>query len=817
MLWGVTALTLLPGAGAHAAPAVMQVEQFDPQPAATAVLNVAGARVLSPWRWHTDLWLGFASRPLVVGVPEGPDETSGRGGLQYDRLRAEWVGAFGVPGGLQLGLAAPVAVATWEQTRGAVGQEQPSLQGPALGDLRVLLGADLLGWAHAGRLEALGLGLAAHATVWLPSGDTDRLLGEEGLRVEPRVSVDWSGPLGLYLAANLAYHIRPRSEVFSYVNDDRVRWSLAASLPLGSPALRALGVAHASHSLADSSSPTQSGALSELVGDDPVEVLAGLRWTSAVGLSTSLAAGTGVGEGIGTPAYRVLVRVGYSPAASSAPEPGERPSTRAPAGPLDPDGDGLAGADDDCPAQAEDPDGFADGDGCPEPDNDGDGVLDAVDRCPLQAETRNGHQDADGCPDVGPDADGDGIDDVLDLCPLAPELFNGVRDTDGCPEAPPPRAVDLSRPLLAGARPAASLSAAALPPLPLLVVRRDADGDGLMDDDEDCPDAAEDQDGFADGDGCPDPDDDGDGVLDGADRCPRQAETFNGYADDDGCPDVGPDADGDGVGDADDVCPLEPELRNGVRDTDGCPEAPPTVADPVEPPASASSLDAETVPPVGSQRDTAAAQAPPSPAPRLPALPPLLSYGDQDRDGLSDVEDLCPEAPEDPDGFQDLDGCPEPDDDGDRIADADDRCPRIAESPNGYEDGDGCPDVAPSALARLAGVVDQIRFRRASDVLRRRARRTLRRVARLLRSTPELSLEIRGHTDARGDPQRNRDLSRRRAAAVVRWLVAHGVAPGRLSSRGYGPDRPVATNRSARGRARNRRVELLYSNQESQP
>ena len=120
---------------------MLQVEQLEPQPAGAGVLNVASAQVLPAWRFSMDVWLSFASQPLVVGEPEGPDDPMATGGLQYDRLRAEWVGALGLPHGLQVGLAAPVALATWEQSRGQVGREQPALGGVAAGDLRVLLAA----------------------------------------------------------------------------------------------------------------------------------------------------------------------------------------------------------------------------------------------------------------------------------------------------------------------------------------------------------------------------------------------------------------------------------------------------------------------------------------------------------------------------------------------------------------------------------------------------------------------------------------------------------------------------------------------------
>ena len=99
--------------------------------------------------------------------------------------------------------------------------------------------------------------------------------------------------------------------------------------------------------------------------------------------------------------------------------------------------------------------------------------------------------------------------DAVDPCPQVPG------EPGGCP-------------LLAMAGPQA--------PLPLA----DVDGDGFEGDDDRCPYAAEDRDGFRDADGCPDLDDDGDGVPDAEDRCPRVAETSNGHLDADGCPDEAP-------------------------------------------------------------------------------------------------------------------------------------------------------------------------------------------------------------------------------------------------------------------------------------
>jgi outer membrane protein OmpA-like peptidoglycan-associated protein len=99
---------------------------------------------------------------------------------------------------------------------------------------------------------------------------------------------------------------------------------------------------------------------------------------------------------------------------------------------VDTDADGIMDKHDECPREAEDYDGYEDGDGCPDADNDGDGILDIDDDCPLQAEDMDGWEDEDGCPD--PDNDGDGILDVDDRCANNAETFNNFEDDDGCPD-----------------------------------------------------------------------------------------------------------------------------------------------------------------------------------------------------------------------------------------------------------------------------------------------------------------------------------------------------------------------------------------------
>jgi OOP family OmpA-OmpF porin len=101
----------------------------------------------------------------------------------------------------------------------------------------------------------------------------------------------------------------------------------------------------------------------------------------------------------------------------------------------------------------------------------------------------------------------------------------------------------------------------------------DRDGDGIPDDIDQCPDVAEDKDGFEDTDGCPDFDNDKDGIYDNQDQCPNEPEDRDGFQDMDGCPDF--DNDKDGIPDSLDQCPNQPETVNGYKDQDGCPDEKP--------------------------------------------------------------------------------------------------------------------------------------------------------------------------------------------------------------------------------------------------
>ena len=192
------------------------------------------------------------------------------------------------------------------------------------------------------------------------------------------------------------------------------------------------------------------------------------------------------------------------------------------------------------------------------------------------------------------------------------------------------------------------------------------------------------------------------------------------------------------------------------------------------------------------------------------AAGPPDNYGcpdrDSDGDGVVDRLDRCP-AEAGPVGNA---GCPprDTDGDGDGIIDRTDKCPTQPESPNGYQDEDGCPDEVPTKLKQFAGTIEGIVFKTGSAEIDPKSFPILKKAAGVFKESPVVMVEIQGHTDNQGDAGKNIDLSKRRAEAVKTWLVKNGIDGGRLSSEGFGPNKPIADNGSEPGRQRNRRVEF---------
>ncbi|MDH5675667.1 MAG: OmpA family protein [Myxococcales bacterium] len=317
----------------------------------------------------------------------------------------------------------------------------------------------------------------------------------------------------------------------------------------------------------------------------------------------------------------------------------------------------------------------------------------------------------------------------------------------------------------------------------------DPDKDGILTEVDSCPMDPEDFDKFEDADGCPEPDNDKDGVLDPSDKCPQVPEDRDGFEDTDGCPDT--DNDKDGILDPEDGCPMDPEDVDNFEDTDGCPDADndkdglPDTTDkcPMDPEDADQFEDEDGCP-----------------------------DPDNDKDGIPDATDKCPNDPEDIDNFEDTDGCPDPDNDNDGILDPNDKCPMEPETVNGHKDDDGCPDEAKGPVQIKHGKITTppVFFATGKDVILPKSFPILEMVAQTFKDNPWVKrVRIEGHTDDRGNDNYNLELSQRRAASVMRFLLERGVEAERLESAGYGETRPIASNKKSKGRAKNRRVDFV--------
>jgi OOP family OmpA-OmpF porin len=198
---------------------------------------------------------------------------------------------------------------------------------------------------------------------------------------------------------------------------------------------------------------------------------------------------------------------------------------------------------------------------------------------------------------------------------------------------------------------------------------------------------------------------------------------------------------------------------------------------------------------------------PQEPGPRENQGCPLI---DSDGDTLYDpgqpvpateVDD-CPKEP----GPRELQGCPDTDKDG--IIDKLDKCPDQPETRNQYEDEDGCPDELPKAVQKMSGVIEGIYFEVDKDAIKPRSKPVLDRAVKVLKEFPTTKWIIQGHTDSDGTREHNVDLSHRRAESVRKYLITNGIDGARLVPQGFGPDAPIDTNATPKGKAKNRRIEF---------
>ncbi|WP_457616642.1 OmpA family protein [Lutibacter sp.] len=258
-------------------------------------------------------------------------------------------------------------------------------------------------------------------------------------------------------------------------------------------------------------------------------------------------------------------------------------------------------------------------------------------------------------------------------------------------------------------------------------------------------------------------DKDGDGVKDNEDNCPEIA----GLKELGGCPD----ADQDGIPDADDLCPTV----YGTKALKGCPDT-----------------DNDGV------RDKY------DKCPLVKGNPKLNGCPDFDRDGIIDMKDACPKIP----GPISNNGCPEVDTDLDGVIDKLDKC-KLKPGPIS---NNGCPDNKKELEVKLAVLASDILFLPGTDIFYAKYENNLNQIAELMRTYNHLKFLIEGHTDRIGTEESNLELSLRRANKIVNYLVSRGVNKENFTIKSFGETKPIASNNTREGRAKNRRVEIKIVN-----
>jgi outer membrane protein OmpA-like peptidoglycan-associated protein len=250
----------------------------------------------------------------------------------------------------------------------------------------------------------------------------------------------------------------------------------------------------------------------------------------------------------------------------------------------------------------------------------------------------------------------------------------------------------------------------------------------------------------------PDPDSDGDGVLDRDDICPQVPKGDHPDPARPGCPRS--DADGDGVFDDQDRCPTTPAGPTPDPERLGCPDS------------------------------------------------------DDDNDRVLNQADQCRTVHQGINPDPARPGCPLPDRDNDSVPDQPDACPDQPGAPDPDPKKNGCPGLVRVEQTQIV-INRPVYFATLKDRILPRSFPVLKAVAEALRALPEIRLvAIEGHTDSQGKDAFNADLSQRRAASVMKFLIEQGIDAGRLKAIGHGESKPVASNKTAAGRAQNRRVEF---------
>jgi outer membrane protein OmpA-like peptidoglycan-associated protein len=454
---------------------------------------------------------------------------------------------------------------------------------------------------------------------------------------------------------------------------------------------------------------------------------------------------------------------------------------------MDTDSDGTPDHKDACPLK---PGSEAKG-GCPDVvendntgsvslvDSDGDGVVDQFDK---EANTPAGAKVYGN--GISLDSDYDGIPDHSDKCPIKP----GDVENDGCPiNDSEPTQIQLTDSDNDGVidqfdkdpnTPAGALVYGNGIPI-------DSDRDGLPDYKDECPLKA----GPVEKNGCPDDsrefdwnDSDGDGVVNEFDKEPNTPANARVYGNG-----VAIDSDYDDIPDHQDECPF----KAGPVENKGCPK----IEGAIE--ANINDSDKDGVIDLYDKE------------PNTPFGVKVYSNGvsiDSDKDKVPDYKDRCPLLK----GLIDNEGCPQDQDlDGDGVVDSKDLCPDV----KGTVENQGCPNknFNKGVSIKIENLASKISFERTKNTLSNKTTEVLDEIIKIMEEYPATKYQIAAHTDNKYNEKYSLFLSKRRANAIMKYLIDRGINEDRLTAEGYGDTNPKYPNDGDAATANlNNRIEFNF-------
>jgi outer membrane protein OmpA-like peptidoglycan-associated protein len=385
----------------------LALDRFEPAPAGDRMFGVPSPYAAGDLTPHLMALVDYAHNPLVLKT-EPADTNAGsvvqsQMYLNLDAGLSLWKRVFA-------DVDVPIAVYQGGNNPTAPGQKFTSPSDAQFGDVR--LGARLVLWGKYHDPFQIALG----GYVWLPTAPSGSFVGTGSVRGLPQLILGGDVAERLVWSAAAGPEIQGTSAYAGVDQGTELRWGAGVAVLLLESRHLQIG-------------PEASG---DVVFRDVqkrttnAELLLGLKYRFLRFMQIGVAGGPGLTSGIGTPDFRAIASVAFTPEQT-----------------LDRDGDGIPDAQDACP----DVPGVADPDpeknGCPPPpppsDRDGDGIPDAQDACPDVPGVANPDPAKNGCPPPPPDRDGDGIPDAQDACPDVPGVANPDPAKNGCPPPPPDR------------------------------------------------------------------------------------------------------------------------------------------------------------------------------------------------------------------------------------------------------------------------------------------------------------------------------------------------------------------------------------------